>query len=58
MFTIGATALLATVTLVLARGLLGPTVFDRVLAGNTIGTLAVGLMSVYGFCLDDPHFST
>lgn len=56
MFTTGAAALLATVTLVLARGLLGPTVFDRVLAGNTIGTLAVGLMSVYGFLSGRPAF--
>jgi len=56
MFTAGAIALLVSIALVLARGCMGPTVFDRVLAGNTIGTFAVGLMAVYGFLTDRPEF--
>jgi multicomponent Na+:H+ antiporter subunit F len=42
--------------LTVARGALGPTVFDRVLAGNTVGTLAVGMMAVYGFMTERPEF--
>jgi multicomponent Na+:H+ antiporter subunit F len=35
---------------------LGPTVFDRVQAGNTIGTLAMMLMAVMGFLAGRPEF--
>jgi multicomponent Na+:H+ antiporter subunit F len=56
MFTAGAIALLVAIALVLARGFMGPTVYDRVLAGNTIGTFAVGLMAVYGFLTGRPEF--
>jgi multicomponent Na+:H+ antiporter subunit F len=56
MFAAGAVALLVAVALTLARGGLGPTVFDRVLAGNTVGTLAVGLMAIYGFMTGRPEF--
>jgi multicomponent Na+:H+ antiporter subunit F len=56
MFTAAAIALLVAMGLVLARGLLGPTVFDRVLAGNTLGTFAVGLMAAYGFLTGRPEF--
>jgi multicomponent Na+:H+ antiporter subunit F len=56
MFTVGALALLVAIALTLARGGLGPTVYDRVLAANTVGTLAVGVMSVYGFLTDRPEF--
>jgi multicomponent Na+:H+ antiporter subunit F len=56
MFAAGAIALLVAGALVVARGWMGPTVFDRVLAGNTIGTFAVGLMAVYGFLTGRPDF--
>jgi multicomponent Na+:H+ antiporter subunit F len=56
MFAAAAIALLVSIALVLARGWLGPTVYDRVLAGNTIGTFAVGLMAVYGFLTGRPEF--
>lgn len=49
-------ALLATLTLALVRALRGPTVFDRALAGNTIGTVAVLLLSVIGFLGGRPEF--
>jgi multicomponent Na+:H+ antiporter subunit F len=53
----GATvALLVALALALARALLGPTVFDRVQAANTIGTLAVLLLAVYGFLTERPEF--
>lgn len=56
MFTAAAGGLLVALALALARAMLGPTVFDRVLAANTIGTLAVLLLSVIGFLTGRPEF--
>jgi len=55
-FAAAALALLVAVALALVRAVLGPTVFDRVLAGNTIGTLAMMLMAVLGFLAGRPEF--
>ncbi len=49
-------ALLVTVTLALARAALGPTVFDRLQAANTIGTCAMMLLAVLGFLGGRPDF--
>jgi len=38
------------------RATLGPTAFDRVLAVNTIGTIAVLVISVHGFWAGRPEF--
>ena len=46
MFAVLCLALLAALSLLLARAVAGPTVFDRLLASNTIGTVAVSI--VYG----------
>jgi multicomponent Na+:H+ antiporter subunit F len=51
-----AAALLVALALALARAVLGPTVFDRVQSANTIGTLAVLLLAVYGFLTGRPDF--
>jgi len=56
MFSAAAGALLAGLVLLLARAVLGPTVFDRLLAANTIGTLAVLLLAVIGFLTGRPDF--
>ena len=56
MFAVAAAALLAALGLVLVRAFLGPTMFDRALAGNTIGTLAVLLLCVMGFLGGRPEF--
>lgn len=56
MFSVATVALLATLAVVLVRAVLGPTVFDRVLAGNTIGTLAVLLLATIGFVVERPEF--
>ena len=56
MFDAVALALLATVGLALARAILGPTVFDRLIAANTVGTTAVLLLSVIGFVTGRPEF--
>lgn len=56
MFTAAALALLVTLALTLIRGILGPTVFDRAQAANTVGTVAVMLLAVIGFLLGRPEF--
>ncbi len=56
MFSAATAALLVTLSLALARALLGPTVFDRVLALNTIGSVAVLLLSTIGFLTGRPEF--
>lgn len=56
MFAVAAVALLVTLALALARAWIGPTVFDRVLAANVIGTLAVLLLAVIGFLGGRPEF--
>jgi multicomponent Na+:H+ antiporter subunit F len=56
MFVVAAAAVLVTLALALTRAILGPTVFDRVLAGNTVGTLAILLLAVIGFLTGRPEF--
>jgi multicomponent Na+:H+ antiporter subunit F len=53
-FSAAALALLVTVVLALARAIRGPTVFDRLLATNTVGTVAVLLLSTIGFLTGRP----
>ena len=56
MFAAAALALLVTLALVLARALAGPTVLDRLLAANTVGTVALLLLAVIGFLTGRPEF--
>ncbi len=56
MFAAAAIAILAAMAAALARALMGPTVFDRILAVNSFGTLSVLLISVYGFLTGRPEF--
>lgn len=56
MFAAAAAALLATLALLLARAVLGPTVFDRLLAANAVGTVSVLLLAVMGFLNARPDF--
>lgn len=56
MFSAAVIALLVTVVLALARAIRGPTVFDRLLATNTAGTVAVLLLSTIGFLAGRPDF--
>lgn len=56
MFATAAVALLVTLVLVLVRAALGPTVFDRVQAANTVGTVAMLLLAVIGFLTGRPDF--
>lgn len=56
MFAAGAIALLVTICLALARAVYGPSVFDRLLAANTIGSCALLLLAVMGFLTGRPEF--
>lgn len=56
MYSVAAIALLLTIALTLARAALGPTVFDRLQAANTIGTCSMLLLGVLGFLTARPEF--
>ena len=49
-------ALIITMGLALLRAILGPTVYDRVLAVNMFGTKTVLLLSVISFYFGRPDF--
>jgi len=56
MFAAAALALLVTLVLILVRTAMGPTVFDRAQAGNSVGTVAMLLLAVLGFLNGRPEF--
>jgi multicomponent Na+:H+ antiporter subunit F len=56
MFSVAAIALLVTLALALVRAVAGPTVYDRALAANTVGTVALLLLAVMGFVSGRPEF--
>ena len=56
MFAAAAIAILISLALAVTRALKGPTVFDRVLAGNSVGTLAILLLAVVGFMTGRPEW--
>ena len=56
MFIAAAAAILLALALAITRAIKGPTVFDRVLAGNSVGTLAIMLLAVMGFLTGRPEF--
>lgn len=56
MFAAAAAAILVALSLAITRAIRGPTVFDRVLAGNSVGTLAIMLLAVTGFLTGRPEF--
>ena len=55
-FIVTAVAILITLSLAMIRAMLGPTVFDRVLALNMIGTKTVLLICVVGFLTNRTDF--
>ena len=56
MFVGAMIGILITMGLVLCRALLGPTVYDRILAVNMFGTKTVLFISVLGFLTGRPEF--
>lgn len=55
-FAIAAIAILIALALAIFRALRGPTIFDRVLAANVVGTSAILLLAVFGFLTGRPEF--
>lgn len=56
MFFVASAAILVAIVLVVVRAIRGPTVFDRVLAANAIGTLAILLLAAIGFLTGRPEW--
>ncbi len=56
MFAAASIAILVTMALLLVRALLGPTVYDRILAVNSFGTKTVLIIAAYGFLTERPDF--
>ena len=55
-YYVASIAILITMALAVIRALLGPTVYDRVLAVNMFGTKTVLLLSVIAFLAGRPDF--
>ena len=56
MFAAAAITILVALSMVVIRAIKGPTVFDRVLVGNSVGMLAILLLAVIGFLTGRPQF--
>lgn len=56
MFVAAAGALFVSMLLVIVRSFAGPTIYDRVLAVNSFGTLTVLLIGLLGFLTGRPDF--
>ncbi|MCH7532108.1 MAG: pH regulation protein F [Gemmatimonadetes bacterium] len=56
MFVAATAGILISMTLAIVRALLGPTMYDRVLAVNTFGTKTVLLIAALGFLTERPEF--
>ncbi len=56
MFVVATVAILVSMLLAMVRALLGPTVYDRVLAVNMFGTKTVLLIAAVGFLTGRPDF--
>ncbi|MCK5383530.1 MAG: pH regulation protein F [Gammaproteobacteria bacterium] len=56
MFITVSAVILIAITMGLVRAFRGPTLYDRVMAANMIGTLTVLMVSVLGFMTGRPEF--
>ena len=56
MFAAAMIGVLAAMSLALVRAIMGPTVFDRVMAANMFGTKTVLLIAVSGFLSGRPEW--
>ena len=56
MFVVAMLAVLVTMCMALARALLGPSVYDRILGVNAFGTAAILFIAVLGFLTGRPEF--
>ena len=56
MFSAAAVALLITMIMALIRAVKGPSIYDRIVAGNMFGTKTVLIIAVLGFMMGRPEF--
>ena len=56
MFIAVSAVILVAIALGLIRAFRGPTLYDRVMAANMIGTLTVLMVAVLGFLAERPEF--
>ncbi|NNE41997.1 MAG: hypothetical protein HKN14_13890 [Marinicaulis sp.] len=56
MFAVATVAIVIAMALALVRAFAGPSLYDRVLAGNSFGTKTVILIGVMGFLTGRPDF--
>ena len=56
MFDIATIAVILAIMITLYRAIKGPKIYDRVLAANAIGTMAVVILVLIGFAYGRPHF--
>jgi multicomponent Na+:H+ antiporter subunit F len=56
MFIAVSSVILVAIAVGLVRAIRGPTLYDRVLAANMIGTLTVLMVAVLGFMTGRPEF--
>ena len=56
MFAAATAAIIAAMILALVRAFAGPSLYDRVLAGNSFGTKTVLLIGLMGFLTGRPDF--
>lgn len=56
MFVAAGAAIMAGMVLALVRAFMGPTLYDRILAGNNFGTKTVLLIGVLGYATGRPDF--
>lgn len=56
MYEVATIAILVAMVLALARALLGPSLYDRILAVNTFGTITVLFIAIFGFLTERPEF--
>lgn len=56
MFAVATAAILVAMLLALIRAFAGPTLYDRVLAGNSFGTKTVILIGLMGYLMGRPDF--
>ena len=54
--TLSCVAILIAMVLALTRAVIGPTVFDRILAVNMFGTMTVLMIGILGFLTKRPDF--
>ena len=55
-FAAASLAILVTMAMALIRAVMGPTVYDRILAVNMFGTKTVLIIAVFGFLTSRPDF--